>query len=254
MSGPIIWITGASSGIGEALARRMARAGMTVAASARRADALYDLADRVATERADGRILPFPLDVTDLEACRATVARIEREAGPVDTAVLAAGTHRPVEAGSFDAATVRELVEINLMGVVHAVDAVLPAMIERRAGRVAVVSSVAGYAGLPTAAGYGATKAALINFAEALKFDLDHLGIVTQLVCPGFVRTPLTDRNPFPMPFLMTADAAADRLFRGLQGSAFEITFPRRFALLLKLQRLLPYCLYFPLLHRMTGK
>lgn len=250
MNAPVAWITGASSGIGAALARRMARAGWTVAASARGNDALTALA----AEPAAGRILPFPLDVTDLDACRAAVDRIEREAGPVATAVLAAGLHTPVEARGFDAAAVRELVEINLMGVVHAVDAVLPRLIERRAGRLAIVSSVAGYRGLPTSAGYGATKAGLINFAESLKFDLDHLGIVTQVVCPGFVRTPLTDRNPFPMPFLMEVDEAAGRLFDGLQGNRFEITFPRRFALILKLLGLLPDALYFPLMHRATGK
>lgn len=250
MDAPVAWITGASSGIGAALARRMAGAGWTVAASARGSDGLAALA----AEPTAGRILPFPLDVTDLDACRATVARIEAEAGPIATAVLAAGSHTPVDARSFDAAVVRQLVEVNLMGVVHAVDAVLPALIGRRAGRLVIVSSVAGYRGLPTAAGYGATKAALINFAESLKFDLDGLGIVTQVVCPGFVRTPLTERNPFPMPFLMEADAAADRLFRGLQGDRFEITFPRRFALILKLLGLLPDPLYFALMHRMTGK
>lgn len=246
----IAWITGASSGIGAALALRMARDGWTVAASARDAKAL----GTVAGSAAGGRIVPVPLDVTDLAACRAAVGHIEEEIGPVATAVLAAGTHIPVDAATFDAATVRKLVEVNLMGVVNAVDAVLPSLIERRAGRLAIVSSVAGYRGLPTSAGYGATKAGLINFAESLKFDLDRLGIVTQVVCPGFVRTPLTDRNPFPMPFLMEVDEAAERLYRGLQGSAFEIVFPRRFALILKLLGLLPDALYFALMHRATGK
>ncbi|GHD40448.1 oxidoreductase [Thalassobaculum fulvum] len=228
----------------------MARDGWTVAASARDAKAL----DRVAAAAVGGRIVPVPLDVTDLAACRAAVGRVEEEIGPVVTAVLAAGTHIPVAAAAFDAATVRKLVEVNLMGVVNAVDAVLPSLIERRAGRLAIVSSVAGYRGLPTAAGYGATKAGLINFAESLKFDLDRLGIVTQVVCPGFVRTPLTDRNPFPMPFLMEVEDAAERLYRGLQGNAFEIAFPWRFALILKLLGLLPDALYFALMHRATGK
>lgn len=249
MSERIAWVTGASSGIGRALALRMAADGWVVAASARGADALAELAD----EARGGQIRPVPLDVTDHGACRAAVDLIEREVGPIDTAVLAAGTHTPVSAAAFDVTAIRNLVEINLMGVVHAVDAVLPPMRARRSGRLAIVSSVAGYRGLPTSAGYGATKAALINFAEALKFDLDHLGITTQIVCPGFVRTPLTDRNPFAMPFLMEADAAAERLYRGLQGTGFEIVFPRRFALILKLIGLLPDRLYFPLIHRATG-
>lgn len=250
MPSGIVWITGASSGIGRALALRMAADGWTVAASARGADALSGLA----AEAQGGRIRAFPLDVTDHAACVDVAGRIERGLGPIATAVLAAGTHLPVDARRFAVSDIRRLVEVNLMGVVHAVDAVLPGMAARRAGRIAIVSSVAGWRGLPTAAGYGATKAALINFAESLKFDLDHLGIVTQVVCPGFVRTPLTDRNPFPMPFLIEAEDAAERLYRGLRGDRFEIAFPRRFAMILRLLRLLPDRAYFPLLHRLTGK
>lgn len=250
MTRPVVWITGASSGIGQALARRMAADGWTVAASARGSAALAELA----AEPTAGRIVAYPLDVTDNAACRDTLAAIERELGPVATAVLAAGTHTPVDARRFSVPDIRALVEVNLMGVVHAVDAVLPGMIARGAGRIAIVSSVAGWRGLPTSAGYGATKAALVNFAESLKFDLDHQGIVTQVVCPGFVRTPLTDRNPFPMPFLMEPKDAAGRLYRGLQGSAFEIVFPRRFGTILRLLGLLPDRLYFALLHRLTGK
>jgi short-subunit dehydrogenase len=126
-------------------------------------------------------------------------------------------------------------------------------MLGRRAGQVAIVASVAGYSGLPTAAGYGASKAALINLAEALHLDLAGSGVAVRLVCPGFIRTPLTDRNSFPMPFLMEPDAAAERLWRGLEyGRGFEIVFPRRFALMLKILRLLPYAAYFPLVRRAT--
>ena len=116
-----------------------------------------------------------------------------------------------------------------------------------------MVSSVAGYRGLPSSLAYGATKAALINLCEALKFDFDRLGLKIQLVNPGFVRTPLTDKNTFPMPFLMEVDAAADRVVDGLAGNAFEITFPRRFTYGLKLMRMLPYWAYFPMVRRATG-
>ncbi|MEQ8397788.1 SDR family NAD(P)-dependent oxidoreductase [Thalassobaculum sp.] len=249
MSQRIVWITGASSGIGQALARRMAADGWTVAASARSVDALNALA----AEPTAGSIRPYPLDVTDHAACRTTAKAIEHDLGAIDTVVLAAGLHIPTVAKAFDVSGIRSLVDINLMGVVHCVDAVLPALIDRGGGRLAIVASVAGYRGLPSAAGYGATKAALINFAEALKFDLDHHGITTQVVCPGFVRTPLTDRNPFPMPFLMEVEDAAERLYRGLQGASFEITFPRRFALILKFLGILPDRLYFWLMHKGTG-
>ena len=173
--------------------------------------------------------------------------------GPVTCAVLAAGTHIPTKADAFNLDDLRSLVEINLMGVFHAIAAVLPGFKMRQAGHLVVVSSVAGYGGLPSAAGYGATKAALINFTEALKFDLDHWGVKTQLVCPGFVRTPLTDKNPFPMPFLMEVDEAAKRLYAGMRDDGFEITFPRRFTAMVKATSRLPYAAYFPLIRKATG-
>ena len=128
------------------------------------------------------------------------------------------------------------------------------AMIARGRGRIAIVSSVAGYRGLPTAAYDGASKAALINLAEALKFDLDRHGVTLQLIDPGFVRTPLTAKNEFTMPFLIPAEEAAEQIAKGLRGSSFEITFPRRFTYLLKLLRCLPYRLYFPLMARATRR
>ena len=236
-------------GIGEALARRLARDGAEVVASARSADRLAALA----TEGV-GRIVPWPLDITDHAAVATAVARIEAERGPIDVAVLNAGTHRPVSAADFTAQGLRELMEINVMGTAACLEALMPRMIARGQGRIAVVASVAGYRGLPTSAYYGATKAALINLTESLKFDLDRAGVTIQLIDPGFVKTPLTDRNEFPMPFLISADVAADRIARGLRGKGFEIAFPRAFVWILKLLRLLPYRLYFPLVGRTTGK
>ena len=236
-------------GIGEALARRLARDGAEVVASARSADRLAALA----TEGV-GRIVPWPLDITDHAAVRAAVARIEAERGPIDVAVLNAGTHRPVSAADFTAQGLRELMEINVMGTAACLEALMPRMIARGQGRIAVVASVAGYRGLPTSAYYGATKAALINLTESLKFDLDRAGVTIQLIDPGFVKTPLTDKNEFAMPFLISADVAAERIARGLRGGGFEIAFPRAFVWILKLLRLLPYALYFPLVGRTTGK
>lgn len=167
-------------------------------------------------------------------------------------AVLNAGTHIPVSATNLTAEPFSTLIETNLMGVVHGLAALLPRFIERRAGHVAVVASVAGYRGLPTGAAYGATKAALINMCESLKPELDSLGIRLTLVNPGFVKTPLTDKNPFAMPFLMDVDRAAARLADGLETKRFEITFPRRFTWLLKALRVLPYPLYFALTRRLV--
>ncbi len=243
----IAWITGASSGIGRALAMRLAADGWRVVASARDRHALESLAT------AAPNVVPWPLDVSHADAVAAAVTAIEQQVGPLSLAVLNAGTHRPTPAASFRAAEVRALVEVNLMGVVQCLEPTLAAMRTRRAGHIAIVASVAGYRGLPTAAGYGATKAALINLCEALKPECETLGVKLQLVCPGFVETPLTAHNTFPMPFLIPVERAVDRLVAGLAGNAFEITFPRRFALILKLMQMLPYRLYFPLIRRVTG-
>lgn len=245
-----LWITGAGKGLGRALALELARRGWHVAASARTAADLDSLCREASS--LPGRIEGFPLDVTDGEAVAHTVAAIEESCGPLATAVLNAGTHIPVSAGHLTAAPFRTLIETNVMGVVHGLAALLPRFIERRAGHIAVVASVAGYRGLPTGAAYGASKAALINMCESLKPELDPLGVRLRLVNPGFVKTPLTDKNPFPMPFLMDVDAAATRLADGLEGSRFEITFPRRFTWLLKALRLLPYPLYFALTRRLV--
>lgn len=247
----IVWITGAGSGIGRALALRYLQAGAVVAGTARRADTLESL--KAAAGRAGTRFHAVSADLTDLAATRAAVTHIETDVGPIRLAVLNAGTHQPTPGRSFRAEAVRHLLDANVMTVANALDAVLPAMLARQTGVVAINASLAGYRGLPSAAGYGASKAALINMAEALKLDLEGGGIHVRLISPGFIRTPLTDRNTFPMPFLMPVEAAAERLWRALEkGSTFEIVFPRRFAYLLKLLQLLPYPVYFPLVSRIT--
>lgn len=247
--GECIWITGASSGLGRAVAALLVTQGYHVAVSARRADELESLARELSGGQ--GRVSVFPLDVTERDAVTATVARIEAEAGPLGLALLNAGTHREVMARDFAAEDVRQLIDLNLMGCVNCLEAVMPRMIERRRGHIALVSSVAGYLGLPTSAAYGATKAGLINMAEALKPECDGYGIKLQLVNPGFVKTPLTDKNPFPMPFLMAVDEAAAALVRGLHARRFEVIFPRRLAYILKTLRLLPYPLFFALTRRL---
>lgn len=243
----VAWVTGASSGIGRALALHLAREGWTVHATARSAEALAALA-----AESGGRIVAAPGDVTDPAAMAALVAGIEARA-PIALAVLNAGIYLPVRGEALDRDDFARTFAVNLDGTVNALLPLLDAMKPRRAGQVAIVSSVTGYGGLPTSAAYGASKAALINLAESLKFDLDRLGIRIQVVNPGFVETPATAQNAFPMPALMKVDEAAARIVRGLAGSGFEITFPRRFTYVLKALGLLPYRLYFPLVARITG-
>lgn len=244
------WCTGAGKGIGRALALRLAREGCRVAVSARTESDLIALANEAKGLR--GEVLPFPLDVTDEQAVARAVDDIEKAIGPLNLVVFNAGTHIPVRADALSVKPFRDLVEINIMGVVHGVAAVLPRFIERRGGHVAFVASIAGYRGLPTAAAYGASKAALINMAESLKPELDRYGVTISVVNPGFVRTPLTDKNDFPMPFLIEADDAAERIVRGLGRGRFEIAFPRRFTWGLKVLRCLPYAFYFPLVRRLA--
>lgn len=241
----IVWITGASSGIGRVLALRMAREGHRVAVSARRAEELEKL--RV---EAAGEIAVYPLDTTKPDDVKNIVARIESEMGPIATAVLCAGTYEPVLARDLTAAKARPVFELNLMGTVNCLEALIAPMRARKAGRIAMVASLAGYFGLPTSAIYGGSKAALINMAEALRPDLALDGIKLQIVNPGFVKTPLTDKNEFPMPFLMEVDDAVEAFYRGLQSDRFEITFPRRFSLILRLVQMLPY----PLSLALTAK
>ncbi len=244
----VAWITGAGKGIGRALAKRLAEDGWIVAASARTED---DLTHLVAQCPA-GHAQAFCLDITDLAMSEATVASIEAKIGTIDLAVLNAGTHIPVTADDFSVEAFRRLVEINLMGTVNGLAQIIPRFIERKGGHIAVVASVAGYRGLPSSAAYGATKAGLINMCEALKPELERHGVRLTLINPGFVETPLTDRNDFPMLFLIPVDEAVDCIVRGLASSAFEVVFPRRFAFLMKLLRILPDRLFFALSRRLV--
>ncbi|SLN73042.1 SDR family NAD(P)-dependent oxidoreductase [Oceanibacterium hippocampi] len=248
----IAWITGASYGIGRAVALRLAADGWRVAASARSADALKTLGDEAG--RLPGSIAAYPLDLTDGPAIAATVARIRSDLGPIDQAILNAGSHEPTGIDPFETEIFERLIRLNLLGTVHCVDALLPAMRERGRGRIAVVASVVGYGGLPGAAAYGMTKAGLINMCQALRPELERAGIILQIVNPGFVRTPLTDRNDFPMPMLMEVEDAAEAFVRGLASDRFEIVFPRRFAFLMKLLGILPYPLFFAATRRMLRK
>lgn len=243
-----LWITGASQGIGRAVALAAVARGWKVSATARSPDGLAQLA-----LDSGGRLQTFPGDITDRAGIAATVADVERRQGPIDIALLNAGTHEPTDGASFDPNAYDRLLSVNLTGTINSLAAVLPYFSARRGGHLAFVSSVAAYRGLPKAGAYCASKAAVTALAESLKFDLGAQGIKVQVVHPGFVRTPLTDRNPFEMPFLIDAETAAQHILTGLTGRGFEIAFPRRFVLLLKLLRVLPYRLYFPLVARRTG-
>lgn len=248
----VAWVTGASQGIGAAVALRLAADGWAVAVSARSTEKLQALAEKA--EDLPGSIAAFSLDVTDPAASAGVFSEIESRLGPVDLAILNAGTHQPIDGTAFAVEPVRKLVEINLMGTVHCLAPVIEAFVARESGRIAVVASLAGYRGLPTSSGYGASKAGLINMCEALRPELETKNVKLFCVTPGFVKTPLTDKNPFPMPFLIDVETAATRIVRGVAGRGFEITFPRRFAYIMKFLRILPYALFFSVTRRTVPK
>ena len=228
------WITGASAGIGRAVALRLAAEGWRVYATARNEDKLKALA-----VESEGRIIAMPGDVTDAAAMETIVSRIEASEG-LALAILNAGVYLPMRAQEFTADGAKQHFDVNLQGVVNGLAPAMRGMITRKTGCLALVASVAGYRGLPKAAPYGATKAALINMAEALAYDLHPAGVRISLINPGFVETDATSVNDFDMPFLMQTDEAADRIIKGLKTTAFEIAFPRRFAFILKSLRFLP--------------
>lgn len=238
----IAWVTGASAGIGRAVAEELARRGWQVAISARRE------ADLEAMAAANPKFIAVPCDITDAAGVAAAVSRIEGTGRPIALALLNAGTYVPTEITAFDLDAWKRQIDVNLNGTAACLAALLPGMLARQAGQIGIVSSVSGYRGLPRAAAYGAGKAALINLAESLRLELAPRGVCVSLINPGFIRTPLTDKNDFPMPFLMEVAPAASRLVDGLASGRFETTFPKRFTWMLKLLRLLPYALYFRLL------
>ncbi|GAB5387619.1 MAG: SDR family NAD(P)-dependent oxidoreductase [Alphaproteobacteria bacterium] len=251
--GKVAWITGASTGIGRATAIEMASRGWTIIASARTADKLESLRDEVTKAGHPGKIVVIPADVTDRKGLHDVVDRIEKDVGKIDLALLNAGTFKKDTATRFDAEEFRRTVDINIMGTVNSLEPLLPRMLKRKAGHIAIVSSVAGYRGLPYSLSYGTTKAGLINLAESLKTELDGHNVKVQVVNPGFVKTPLTDKNDFEMPMLMPVDKAAVALADGLEGNSFEITFPRKFTFWMKRLRGLPDRLYFPLVKKGLG-
>lgn len=236
-----IWLIGASEGIGEALAGKLASEGATLVISARNAERLA--AVQAALPGQAHQILP--VDVTSSESL--TQAWQSFAQNTPDIVIYNAGTYKPMDAQHMELDAIESMIDVNLRGAFRLVDAVLPAFLKQGRGHLVLVGSVAGYRGLPSAMGYGASKAGLIHLAENLKADLKGTGIKVQLVSPGFVKTRLTDMNDFKMPCMISPERAASYIADGLRSGRFEIHFPKRFSYVLKLLSLLPAWLYFRL-------
>ena len=240
MNKKTIWITGASTGIGKALAIKFANNGWNVAASARREELLKDL------NNTNKNIHPYPLDVTKIDNCKSTAELIIKDLGQIDICVFGTGMHDPKSEKKFNLGKIREIMEVNYFGTMNSINSIYDYFSEKKSGQISIISSVAGYRGLPAAGAYCASKSALISFAESLYFDMIRKNVKVSVICPGFIKTPMTDQNEFPMPMMKSAEYAADKIYLGiLKRSGFEIHFPKTFTFLMKIIQILPNWLYF---------
>ena len=247
MNNKTIWITGASSGIGKSLALKFAQEGWKVAISARRENLLDEIS------KSNENIIAFPLDVTDNEKCKSVFSQVKEKLGEVDISVFCTGIHDPKSEKTLNLEKVRKIMEVNFFGTVNSINAVYEYYKSKKAGQISIVSSVAGYRGLPAAGAYCASKSALSSFAESLYFDLKRSNVRVSLVSPGFIKTPMTDKNDFKLPFLKTSEYAADKIYDGLiNTNVFEIHFPKQLTLILKFLKILPNWLYLKLVGKLT--
>lgn len=232
----VIWIIGASSGIGRALSKELVSKGATICLSARRVKELEELKNCLSGTSHE----IFPLDVCNLEAVIKTADTIYKNFGAIDSVIFLAAGYKPMRLEMLDVNSVREIIDVNILGAFYVLHAVIPILKSQSYGQIALCGSVAGYIGLPLGQPYSATKAAIINLAETLHAELPNF-IDVKIINPGFVKTDLTAKNNFQMPMIITSEKAAIYIADGLLKKNFEIHFPKKFTLLLKLIKLLPY-------------
>ena len=238
MNKKTIWITGASSGIGEASARKFAKEGWKVIISARRVELLEKLST-------DENIFSYPLDVTDSVKAKEVFKKIIEDHGHVDLCIFSSGTYERKSEKELDVQNIRHVIEVNFLGVINCVSAVEKYYKDKNNGHIAIVSSPVGYRGLPKSSGYTPSKAALNNFTQGIYFDFKKFNVKVSLITPGFIKTALTDKNEFKMPFLKSTDYAAEEIYNGLvKKNSFEIIFPLPIKIIYKLIQILPNKLY----------
>jgi len=241
----VIWITGASSGIGRALAIKFANEGWIVAASARRENLLQEL------NEINKNIYSFPLDVTNNEQCKIVFKNIIEEFKDIEISIFGTGIHDPKSEKEFNLEKIRKIMEVNYFGTMNTINSVYNFYNDKKSGQISIISSVAGYRGLPAAGAYCASKSALTSFAESLHFEMKRKNVRVSLVSPGFIKTPMTDQNDFPMPMIKSPEFAAQQIFNGLvKEKGFEIHFPKAFTYFLKFLRILPNNIYFKIVEK----
>ena len=238
-----IWITGASSGIGKALAIKFAREGWKVAVSARRENLLKEL------NQENENIHPFPLDITNIDQCKNVFQNIIEKFKDIEISIFGTGIHDPKSEKKFNLDKIRKIMEVNYFGTMNSINAVYDYYNNKKSGQISIISSVAGYRGLPAAGAYCASKSALTSFAETLQFEMKRKNVRVSLISPGFIKTPMTDENDFPMPMIKSPEFAAEQIYIGLiKKKGFEIHFPKAFTYFLKFLRILPNSIYFKLI------
>jgi short-subunit dehydrogenase len=240
----VIWITGASSGIGKALSIKFAQEGWIVAASARREGLLQELT------KINQNIHSFPLDVTNPEQCKKVFKEIKKKFNNIEISIFGTGIHDPNSEKRFNLEKIREIMEVNYFGTMNSINSVYDYYNDKKGGQISIISSVAGYRGLPAAGAYCASKSALTSFTESLRFEMMRKNVRVSLVSPGFIKTPMTDQNDFPMPMIKSPEFAAEQIYIGLtKKTGFEIHFPKAFTFFLKFLRILPNSIYFKLIN-----
>jgi short-subunit dehydrogenase len=231
-----IWIIGASHGMGAELAKQFADQGATLALSARSAEAL-----NILNQQLGGNHIVLPFDVSDGAATKNAAAILQQQWPQIDKVIFMAALYTPMKFGALDLSETQKIITVNILGAFNAIEAVLPWLKQQGRGQLALCASVAGYNGLPYSQPYAATKAAMLNLAESLYSETTGMGIDVRVICPGFVRTRLTEKNDFPMPFAMSIEAAVARIIKGLQGKNYEVHFPKRLSIFLKVLRIMPF-------------
>ena len=230
MNKKTIWITGGSTGIGKALAIKFANEGWNVAISARRENLLREISDN------HENINSFPLDVTNKDKCKEVFNNIKNQFENIDICFFSTGTWNPKKEKDIDVEQIEDVFKVNFFGTLNSIKSVEKYFKEKKSGTITIVSSIAGYRGLPNSTGYGPSKSALNNLAESLYFDFKRSNVRICLVSPGFIKTPMTDKNDFKMPFLKTTEYAAEKIYDGLiNKKVFEIHFPKSLTLILKI-------------------
>ena len=241
----VIWITGASTGIGRALAIKFAEKGWIVAASARRENLLKEL------NQINKNIYPFPVDVTNIDQCKIVSKDILEQFKNIEICVFCTGMHDPKSEKEFNLEKIRKIMEVNYFGVMNSINSIYSYYNNKKSGQISIVSSVAGYRGLPAAGAYCASKSALTSFTESLHFEMRKKNIRVSLISPGFIKTPMTDQNDFPMPMIKSPEFAAEQIYSGLiKKNSFEIHFPKAFTFIMKILRILPNSVYFWLVEK----